>query len=63
MIHFTINGQISETAPGTTILKAARMVGITIPTLCYHHDLSPYGGCPDARFTHDVRNISQGCVK
>jgi formate dehydrogenase alpha subunit len=45
MISFTINGQISETAPGTTILKAAHKVGITIPTLCNHHDLSPYGGC------------------
>jgi formate dehydrogenase alpha subunit len=45
MISFTINGKICETAPGTTILKAAGEVGITIPTLCYHHDLSPYGGC------------------
>ena len=45
MTKITINGQAIETAPGTTILKAASEVGITIPTLCYHHDLSPYGGC------------------
>jgi predicted molibdopterin-dependent oxidoreductase YjgC len=45
MINFTVNGQISETGPGTTILKAALEAGITIPTLCYHRDLSPYGGC------------------
>ncbi len=45
MINFSINGQISETAPGTTILIAAQEAGITIPTLCAHKDLSPYGGC------------------
>ena len=45
MTKLTINGQIVETAPGMTILKAAHEVGITIPTLCYHPDLSAYGGC------------------
>lgn len=34
------------TAPeGTTILDAARSVGIAIPTLCHHQKLEPYGGC------------------
>jgi predicted molibdopterin-dependent oxidoreductase YjgC len=45
MTRFTINGQSAETAPGTTILKAAREVGIAIPSLCNHPDLTPYGGC------------------
>jgi formate dehydrogenase alpha subunit len=45
MPRFTINGQDAETTPGTTILNAARTLGITIPTLCAHPDLTPYGGC------------------
>ncbi len=28
-----------------TVLKAARQLGITIPTLCYNDYLKPYGGC------------------
>jgi len=28
-----------------TILQAARRIGADIPTLCYHEDLSPEGGC------------------
>ena len=45
MVRFTINGLAAETSPGTTLLKAAGEAGITIPTLCQHQDLSPYGGC------------------
>ena len=41
MPRFTINGQDAETTPGTTILNAARALGITIPTLCAHPDLTP----------------------
>jgi len=28
-----------------TLLEAARQVGISIPTLCHHETLEPYGGC------------------
>jgi len=35
-VKITINGQIVETTAGNTILKAARSIGINIPTLCYH---------------------------
>ena len=45
MGQLIVNGQIVETNPGMTILAAARQAGITIPTLCDHPDLSPYGGC------------------
>jgi formate dehydrogenase major subunit len=31
--------------PGDTVLQAARRAGVDIPTLCYHHDLAPEGGC------------------
>jgi NADH dehydrogenase/NADH:ubiquinone oxidoreductase subunit G len=30
---------------GMTILEAARSAGISIPTLCHHEKLEPFGGC------------------
>ena len=37
---------IKVTAPkGTTILEAARMAGIHIPTLCYLKDINAIGAC------------------
>ncbi|HJW83883.1 MAG TPA: 2Fe-2S iron-sulfur cluster-binding protein [Anaerolineae bacterium] len=45
MIRVTIDSQPIEIAEGKTVLEAARANGITIPTLCYHTDLSPVGSC------------------
>lgn len=45
MISLTINGQTFEVKEGSTVLQAAAEIGINIPTLCYHKDLSPLGGC------------------
>jgi predicted molibdopterin-dependent oxidoreductase YjgC len=45
MINFTLNDQQLEVPDGTTVLQAARANKITIPTLCDHPDLTPYGGC------------------
>lgn len=44
-IALTINGKRVSCHPGTTILEAAEQQGIKIPTLCYHHDLKPFGAC------------------
>jgi formate dehydrogenase major subunit/formate dehydrogenase alpha subunit len=44
-IKLVINGKQIETQPGKTLLEAASESGITIPTLCHHQRLSPYGGC------------------
>lgn len=41
----TINGKSINVEPDSTILEAAQSAEIHIPTLCYHKDLSPYGGC------------------
>jgi heterodisulfide reductase subunit A len=41
----TIDGRTSAVAPGTTILAAARQMGITIPTLCNYRGLEPLGSC------------------
>ncbi len=45
MISLKINGQNLEVREGTTVLQAAAEMGVVIPTLCYHKDLSPFGGC------------------
>jgi len=44
-ISLTINGQEIEATKGMTVLEVALATGIYIPTLCYHPDLEPYGGC------------------
>lgn len=44
-ITLTIDGMPVTVDEGTTILEAARMYGINIPTLCYAKNLSPYGAC------------------
>lgn len=45
MTKLTINGIEIEVDRKWTILQAAQHAGITIPTLCYHKDLSPTGAC------------------
>jgi bidirectional [NiFe] hydrogenase diaphorase subunit len=44
-IRLQIDGQEVKASEGTTLLEAARSVGIRIPTLCYHEKLEPFGGC------------------
>ena len=43
-VGITINGQKVQVPSGTTILEAARVTGVYIPTLCYHPDLPPGKG-------------------
>jgi len=45
MAKITIDNQIIETAPGATILDAARSVGIEIPTLCHLEGCKPNASC------------------
>jgi formate dehydrogenase major subunit len=45
MVQLTIDNKKIEVPDGTTVLKAAEMTGIHIPTLCDHKELTPYGGC------------------
>ena len=44
-VTLTIDNQKVTAQEGTTILEAARSVGIDIPTLCSHEKLIPYGAC------------------
>ena len=45
MVHVTIDNQQIDVPDGTTILEAARQLGIFIPTLCSHPDLNNSGVC------------------
>jgi predicted molibdopterin-dependent oxidoreductase YjgC len=45
MATLTINGRKLTVPDATTILDAARLHGIPIPTLCNHPKLSTFGGC------------------
>jgi bidirectional [NiFe] hydrogenase diaphorase subunit len=44
-ILLQIDGKDVKAQDGMTVLEAARSAGISIPTLCYHERLEPYGGC------------------
>ena len=44
-ILLQIDGKEVSAKEGMTLLEAARSAGISIPTLCYHEKLEPYGGC------------------
>ncbi|MCF7837699.1 MAG: [FeFe] hydrogenase, group A [Candidatus Marinimicrobia bacterium] len=44
-VTVTVDGQNLPVPLGTTILEAARQLGIRIPTLCYHEDLCVAGVC------------------
>ncbi|MEW6546301.1 MAG: 2Fe-2S iron-sulfur cluster-binding protein [Bacillota bacterium] len=43
--HMTVDGLPVPVRPGETMLTACRRAGISIPTLCYHPGLEPYGAC------------------
>lgn len=45
MIHLTIDGESIAVQEGTTILEAARMLNVHIPTLCYHEDQAVRAVC------------------
>jgi NADH dehydrogenase/NADH:ubiquinone oxidoreductase subunit G len=44
-ILLQIDGKEVKAKAGMTVLEAARSAGISIPTLCYHEKLEPFGGC------------------
>ena len=45
MVNVTVDGQKVEVPKGSTILEAAKRVGIKIPTLCHHEDLNVNAMC------------------
>jgi len=45
MLKITIDGKTTDVPEGVTVLDAAKRLHISIPTLCHHPKLSPFGGC------------------
>lgn len=45
MVEFTIDGRQGSVPAGTTILEAAKSLGIEIPTFCHDRDLVTAGAC------------------
>jgi NADH dehydrogenase/NADH:ubiquinone oxidoreductase subunit G len=44
-LTITMNGRSVEIATGTSVLEAAKQMGVSIPTLCSYAGVSPYGAC------------------
>jgi len=44
-VNLTINGVEGSVPPNITVLEAARLMGIDIPTLCDHPAIQPIGAC------------------
>jgi len=64
-ILLQIDGRDVEAKEGMTILEAARSVGISIPTLCHHEELEPYGACRICVVEVDARgrtNLVAACL-
>jgi NADH dehydrogenase/NADH:ubiquinone oxidoreductase subunit G len=64
-IRLQIDGKEVKAKEGMTVLEAAQGAGISIPTLCHHEKLEPYGGCRLCIVEVDVRgrtNYVVSCV-
>jgi NADH dehydrogenase/NADH:ubiquinone oxidoreductase subunit G len=44
-VSVQIDGKTVTASEGMTVLDAARSAGISIPTVCHHEKLEPFGGC------------------
>ncbi len=65
-IVLQIDGKEVTAQEGTTILEAARSVGVAIPTLCDHEKLIPYGACRICTVEADVHgktNLVAACLQ
>jgi len=61
-ILLQIDGKEVKATEGMTILEAARGAGISIPTLCHHEKLEPYGGCRICIVEVEVRGWTRHVV-
>ena len=57
-----IDGKQVEAREGMTLLEAARSAGISIPTLCHHEKLEPFGGCRICIVEVEVRGWTRRVV-
>src|SRR5690348_7494749 len=63
MIDITIDGKLVRVPNGTTVFDAARMNGISIPTLCHLQNQTPVGVCRLCVVDTGARVLSASCVR
>ncbi|HBN09085.1 MAG TPA: ferredoxin [Cyanobacteria bacterium UBA8530] len=62
-IKLSIDGKPLEALPGTSVLEAAKAVGIDIPTLCYLKGIQAIGACRVCLIEVDgFRTLQAACV-
>jgi NADH dehydrogenase/NADH:ubiquinone oxidoreductase subunit G len=64
-ILLQIDGREVKASQGMTVLEAAQSVGISIPTLCHHEKLDPYGACRICTVEVEARgrtNLVAACI-
>jgi len=62
MVGVTIDGRETKAPPGTTILAAARDMGIDIPTLCHDDALEPFAACRLCVVEVEGMGLKPACV-
>ena len=62
MLNVTIDGVKVSVPAGTTVLEAARMANIHIPTLCYLKDINQIGACRMCVVDVGARALAAACV-
>jgi len=63
LIDITIDGAAIRVPPGTTVFDAARMNGVSIPTLCHLQNETPVGVCRLCLVDTGARVLSAACVR
>src|SRR5262249_37623883 len=63
MVEITIDGAPVRVAAGTTVFDAARMNGVSIPTLCHLQNETPVGVCRLCLVDTGARVLSAACVR
>src|SRR5437879_12988108 len=62
-IDITIDGAAIRVPAGTTVFDAARMNGVSIPTLCHLQNETPVGVCRLCLVDTGARVLSAACVR
>src|SRR5256885_5191334 len=62
-IDITIDGAAIRVPAGTTVFDAARMNGVSIPTLCHLQNETPVGVCRLCLVNTGARVLSAACVR
>ncbi len=62
MLNVTIDGVKVSVPAGTTVLEAARMANIHIPTLCFLKDINEIGACRMCVVDVGARALAAACV-